>query len=61
MGMILDTNGRVHAEARRESFVIYDDFGKGFSVELEWDWLDDLEEAVRELREHRNEESKHAR
>jgi len=61
MGLILDVKGsngksddsnRVHAEARRESFVILDDYGKGFSVELEWDWLPDLERAVAALRRH---------
>lgn len=43
MGLILDDHGKgIHAEARSKSFSIYDDFGDGFSVELEWEKLPEL-------------------
>jgi hypothetical protein len=50
--MILDEpeGARIHAEARRRSFTLYDDFGKGFSVELDWEDLDDMHRAVCSLK-----------
>jgi hypothetical protein len=53
MGIILEVSPRerVHAEARRMSFVIYDDFGKGFSLELGWDDLAPLQRLFRVLKQ----------
>lgn len=52
MGLILDIEGEVRAEARRESFVLYDGFGAGFSLELAWDRLPHLKRALLALEEY---------
>lgn len=50
MGMILSDHDKgIHAEARRESFVLYDDFGDTFSVELLWSDLPELSYLVKQL------------
>lgn len=47
MGFILDDHDKgIHAECRRESFVIFDDFGRGFSVELDNEQIDELKYLV---------------
>lgn len=51
-GLILDDHEMgIHAEARRESFALYSDFGKDWSIELPWDDLRELSYLVRKLEE----------
>jgi hypothetical protein len=43
MGLIVDDHDRgVHGELRRESFVLFSDFGKEWSVELDLAKLDEV-------------------
>jgi len=51
MGLVLQGEG-LHAEARRESFVLYNNFGDN-RIELEWKLFDQLPLLVDRLREHR--------
>ena len=56
MGYVLDDHDKgIHAEARRESFLLYDDFGHGFHLELDWSKLDELAFLVRRLVKYRKE------
>ena len=56
MGFIVDDHGKnIHGELRRESFSIFSDFGKEWSVELDLDKLDELIFVLSEIRRHRNE------
>jgi hypothetical protein len=55
VGCIMDEpeNSKLYAEARRESFSVFTDFGdEGF--EVEWDQLENLETLVGELRSYWN-------
>jgi hypothetical protein len=53
MGLILNDNNKgLHAEARRESFVLYTDMGED-SIELAWELLDELELLVTKLKTKR--------
>ncbi len=55
MGFIVTDHGKgIHGELRRESFTIFDDFGNGFSVELDLDQLDELAFVVKQLQEARD-------
>lgn len=56
MGMILDIRDgeKVHAESRRQSFVLFTDFGED-RIELTWDYLDDLIAAAQALKAHHSE------
>lgn len=50
MGVMMDDNNQgIHAEARKESFIICDDAGEHFSLELEWELLDELQMIVEQL------------
>lgn len=50
MGFILDDHEMgVHAEARRETFSLYADFGEDWSVELPWSDLPELRYLVDKL------------
>jgi hypothetical protein len=52
MGMILKDNEKgVHAEACRETFKLFTDFGHQ-SIELDWEKLEETYNLVRRLREH---------
>lgn len=43
MGLIVDDNDKgVHGELRRESFVIYSDFGEDWRAEIDLRLLDEL-------------------
>lgn len=56
MGLILDDHKKgVHAEARRESFSIYGDFGEGFDMELDWNDLPEVLYLVKKLVIHAKE------
>ncbi len=51
MGFIVDDNDQgIHGECRRESFVIYDDLGIHWNVELKWDQLVELEYVLGQIR-----------
>lgn len=51
MGFIVRNNDKgIHGECRRESFVIYGDFGADFHVELSWDKLSELEYVIANIR-----------
>lgn len=50
MGLLLESVEGLHAEARRESFVIYTDFGRE-RIELEWSKLPALVDLALALRE----------
>lgn len=53
MGLILDDNDKgVHAEMRRESFVLFSDFGDD-RIELGYDKLDELKLLVDKIVEKR--------
>lgn len=52
MGFIIKDNGKgVHAEARRESFVIFTDHGDK-RIELSWNQLEELKLLLQRLEEH---------
>lgn len=56
MGFIVDDHGmNIHGELRRESFTIFSDFGKEWSVELALAQLDELIFILSEIRRLRNE------
>lgn len=50
MGLIVDDNGHgFHGELRRESFVLFTDFGKE-RIELLWAQFEEVEHVVAEIR-----------
>jgi hypothetical protein len=52
VGFIVDDNEKgLHGECRRETFVLYDDFGSGFYVELPWDKFAELEHIMANIRQ----------
>lgn len=56
MGFIVDDHDQgIHGELRRESFTVFSDFGKEFSVELPIEKLDEMIFVLHELRATRNE------
>lgn len=56
MGFIVDDHEQgIHGELRRESFSVFSDFGKEWSVELPIDKLDEMIFVLHELRRVRNE------
>lgn len=51
MGLIVEDHGKgIHGELRRESFTIFSDFGKEWSVELDLDKLDELIFVLNEIK-----------
>jgi hypothetical protein len=53
MGMILADNDQgLHAEAKTDSFCLFSDFGKDWSIELDWGQLSELRRLVGELTEY---------
>ncbi len=58
MGYILSSSegvgSKVHAESKRESFVLYTDFGDD-SIELDWELLPQLIQSAQALQKHREE------
>lgn len=56
MGLIVkDHDKGIHGELRRESFVIFSDFGKEWEVELYLDELDELIYVLNQIKKHRSE------
>ncbi len=49
MGFILESEDDIHGESRRESFVIYTDYGED-RIELEWDKLDAMIRMAQKLK-----------
>ncbi len=58
MGIIVKDNANgVHGEARRESFVLFTDYGC-HSVEFYWKQMDELCQIIDRLKKHMPEEEK---
>lgn len=56
MGFIVDDHERnIHGELRRESFTIFSDFGKEWSVELDLKDLEELLYVLTQIKAHRDE------
>lgn len=56
MGMIFEDNDQdIHAEAKTESFCLFSDYGKDWSIELHWHQLDELKRLVGDLHEYATE------
>jgi len=55
MGLILHTGSLIHAESRRTSFTLFDDFGNGFSIEFDKEYLPHLVAAVKVLEQNARE------
>ena len=59
MGLILDDHEMgIHAEARRESFTLFSDYGKDWNIELSWSDLPELAYLVRKLVRYAKENKK---